>query len=71
MDENIVPLCGSGTTGCHGSLHDHHRASQPSLLAGMPYEAVASALRAKLLPEEREYIVGKKGEGWLNMTYPW
>lgn len=71
VDVNIVPLCGSGTTGCHGSLTDHHRASAPSLLAGMPYEAIVSALRSKLTAAEKDYIVKKKSEGWLNEHYSW
>jgi len=71
VPQNIVPLCGSGTTGCHGALTDHHRASAPSRLEGQEWTVVAAALRAKLLPEEVDYIKGKKGLLWLNRVYPW
>lgn len=70
IDANIVPLCGDGTRGCHGALTDHHNASWPSLLMGWPWTSVASALRRRLSHEEREYILGKKGEDWLSRVYP-
>ena len=70
VDANIVPLCGSGTTGCHGALTDHHLATAPSLLKGRPWEFVASALRGRLTDEEVEYVVAKKGADWLNRHYP-
>jgi hypothetical protein len=70
LDCNIVPLCGSGTSGCHGALTDHHVATSPSLLYGAEWTVVAAALRARLLPEEHRYIVSKKGEDWLNRAYP-
>lgn len=60
VDENIIPLCGSGTTGCHGKLTDHSRGWQP----------IAASVRRSLLPAETAYILRKKGDDWLNRVYP-
>jgi len=60
VDANIVGLCGSGTSGCHGALHDHRRG----------WEQVAARLRASLRPEEIEYVDFKKGRWWLDKHYP-
>lgn len=60
VDENIVPLCGSGTSGCHGALTSHP--------AG--WQRVAARLRANLRDEEIAYIVTKKSQAWLDETYP-
>ena len=60
LDENIVPLCGSGTTGCHGRLHSHERG----------WRVVASALRRNLLHVEIQYVLRKRGVDWLDETYP-
>lgn len=70
VDENIVPLCGSGTSGCHGALTDHHKASWPSLLVGYQWEVVATHLRRRLTKDEFKYILEKKGREWLDRTYP-
>lgn len=60
VDANIVPLCGSGSSGCHGLLHSHARG----------WLVVAAALRRRLLPEEAAYVEAKKGRGWLDRAYP-
>lgn len=60
VDANIVPLCGSGTTGCHGKLTDHSR--------GWPL--IAAALRRSLTPDEIAYVTAKKGRDWLDRVYP-
>jgi len=60
VDENIVPLCGSGSTGCHGALTDHRNG----------WLLVAAALRADLTADEIAYCIQKKGEDWLDRTYP-
>ncbi len=57
---NIVPLCGSGTAGCHGALTDHRRG----------WETVAGILRARLRPDELAYVLEKKGQDWLDRVYP-
>lgn len=63
IDENIVAGCGSGTTGCHGTLTGQAR-SDPE------YRKVAADLRRNLREEEYGYILAKKGKDWLNRTYP-
>jgi len=70
VEDNIVPLCGSGTSGCHGALHDHHPASFPSTLQGKPWTIIAAELRATLTPREISYVISKKGTDWLNRVYP-
>ena len=57
---NIVPLCGSGTTGCHGAIETH----SPG------WEAIAHAVRDSLSPLEEQYILAKKGQYWLDRYYP-
>lgn len=57
---NLAPLCGSGTTGCHGRLE----ARDP---------AARAALRANLTDANRWYITYKFGHGseaWLDRAYP-
>lgn len=70
IDANIIPLCGNGTTGCHGALTDHHKASAPSRLEGEPWTVIASAVRATLRLTEVNYVLEKKGQDWLNRVYP-
>jgi hypothetical protein len=70
VEDNIVPLCGSGTSGCHGSLTDHHPASWPSHLEGAEWTEISSALRATLRKSEVKYILTKKGKSWLERVYP-
>jgi hypothetical protein len=57
VESNIVPLCGSGTTGCHGKLHSADAEA-------------AKLLRSRLRDEEVEYVIGRKGEAWLDRIYP-
>ena len=54
---NLVPLCGSGTTGCHGRVENRDRMSR-------------SILRSKMSLNEREYVIEKQGIGWLDRHYP-
>lgn len=60
VDDNIAPGCGSGTTGCHGALTAHTR----------EWRVIASQLRASLTDAEVAYILQKKGQDWLDRTYP-
>lgn len=53
IDENIVPLCGDGTRGCHAEVE--YRTA-----------GYRQRLRAKLSPDEYAYIIDKKGASWLN-----
>lgn len=56
-ESNIVGLCGSGTTGCHGLIE----ANDP---------AATYLLRARLTDAEYAYVVTKMGEGWLDRRLP-
>jgi hypothetical protein len=58
--ENLIPLCGTGTTGCHGIYED--RAPGWRMIAGM--------IRKALSVEKVGYVVGKKGEDFLDRYYP-
>lgn len=56
-ESNVVGLCGSGTTGCHGLVE----ARDP---------AASYLLRARLTDAEYSYVLTKMGEGWLDRRYP-
>lgn len=57
VDFNLVPLCGGGTIGCHGDVEGWHRTAR-------------QRLRQRLTQGEVEYVIGKKGEAWLDRMYP-
>lgn len=56
VEENLVPLCGSGTTGCHGAVE--HR--DPT---------ACRFLRATLTDAELRYVRTMKGERFLDRYY--
>jgi 5-methylcytosine-specific restriction endonuclease McrA len=56
-ESNIVGLCGSGTTGCHGLVEARNRTA-------------CHVLRTTLTDAEYSYLVSKKGEDWLERYYP-
>ena len=62
VDDNLVPLCGSGTEGCHGDV-EHWRAM------------ARQRLRRLLRPEEVRYVNRRGVElgkpGLLDTLYPW
>lgn len=60
VSENIIPLCGSGTHGCHGLIESH----------GRGHREIASRIRHRLRPEELRYALTKKGDVWLDEYYP-
>jgi hypothetical protein len=60
LDENLVPLCGDGTMGCHGILETH-----PS-----GWEYTAMRLRLRLHEDEISYIVQKESQAFLDRYYP-
>jgi len=66
VDANIIPLCGSGVSGCHGVLTSHHRDGS----TGMTYEEAATGLREALREDEVAYVTQKKSQAWLDRTYP-
>lgn len=54
--DNLVPLCGSGTTGCHGLVEDRDMWAR-------------SLLGRRLSRREIAYVVAKRGAGWLERHY--
>jgi hypothetical protein len=60
LDQNLVPLCGDGTSGCHGILTTH-----PS-----GWEWTAMRLRLHLNDDELEYVRAKAGAEFLDRYYP-
>lgn len=57
---NLVPLCGSGTTGCHGRVEARDKEAR-------------AAVRANLLEGHKWYLTYKLGHGapaWLDKAYP-
>lgn len=67
VDDNIVPGCGSGTTGCHGlltsSMEDPHHPE------GLTVGEARELLLANLSVRERAYAETKKYPGWLEDYY--
>lgn len=57
VPENVVELCGSGTTGCHGRVESRDVAAR-------------SRLRKSLTSEEIAYVLDRKGVAWLDDAYP-
>lgn len=55
--ENLVSVCGSGTTGCHGKIEARDR---PTL----------ASVRMALTSAQRDYLVAKRSLAWLDRHYP-
>lgn len=55
--ENLAPLCGHGTVGCHGDVEARRNDAR-------------GRLRERLTLEQRRYVLGKKGYAWLVKNYP-
>lgn len=55
--ENFAPLCGSGTTGCHGLIEARDREAR-------------AKLRRALTPANIAYLDRKVGPWWLERHYP-
>jgi 5-methylcytosine-specific restriction endonuclease McrA len=49
IEDNVVPLCGDGTRGCHGKVESHDPSALLQLCAG-------------LTDAEYAYVIGKLGE---------
>lgn len=56
VEDNLIPLCGSGSDGCHGALH-----GSPYMRAGRRWEAqdVRRAIGLGLRPSEYHYVLVK------------
>lgn len=57
--ENLLPVCGSGTTGCHGLIEGRSEWAR-----GRVREAILAD------PAMTDYVVERKGWGWLDKAYP-
>jgi 5-methylcytosine-specific restriction endonuclease McrA len=57
IDDNLVPLCGDGVSGCHGDVEAYRPGARHSL-------------RIALTRQEVEYVTAKKGRAWLDNAYP-
>lgn len=67
--ENLIPLCGDGTTGCHGIYTT--RAAGLSLDGQIrTWSEVADGIRRTFLPDELEYVITNAGEYYLERRYP-
>ena len=55
-ESNLTPLCGTGTTGCHGLIE----ARNP---------AACKSLASRLTDAEYAYVVHHMGEGWIERRY--
>lgn len=59
--ENLAPLCGTGTTGCHGRIHARDLVAR-------------SLLRQSMTSDNLAYLIHKLGDGpaaaWLERHYP-
>jgi hypothetical protein len=54
--DNLVPLCGSGTTGCHGLIEAHEMWA-------------CTRLGQRLTNAERQYVIDTKGAYYLERRY--
>lgn len=67
--DNLIPLGGSGTTGCHGI----YTSRMPGLGCDgkrRTWEQVAVAIRWSLTPRELRYVTDKVGQEGLDSRYP-
>lgn len=56
--DNLIPLCGSGSAGCHGKAEAERD------------RATLTRIRHSLTPYEAAYVLRKKGEDFLDRYYP-
>lgn len=68
VDDNIVPGCGSGTTGCHGLLTS--RREDPHHPAGLTVAEACARMNERLTGRERTYAAEKKDPGYVDRVYP-
>jgi hypothetical protein len=57
VDENLVPVCGDGSRGCHGAIERRE-------------PGYRQRLRGRLKAVEVAYVLGKRGAAWLDRHYP-
>ena len=68
VEDNIVPGCGSGSTGCHGLLTS--KREDPHHPAGLSVAEAHDLMNRRLTDRERAYAEQKKWPGYVDETYP-
>lgn len=68
VDDNIVPGCGSGTTGCHGLLTS--AMEDPRHPEGLTVAEARDRMNRRLTDRERAYAETEKYVGWVDDAYP-
>lgn len=68
-DDNMIPLCGNGTTGCHGIYTSRMRGVSFDGVT-RTWEQVASLIRKSLTAEEIAYVTERVGIDGLERRYP-
>lgn len=57
VPENLIPVCGDGTRGCHSDIEERR-------------EGAREKVRATLLPCHIDYLARECGWGWIDRQYP-
>lgn len=69
VEENLVPLCGSGTTGCHGAFDGGIPTTTPPSLWRVTSDEVSRALWRRLTATERFYVITKESLAWAERRF--
>jgi len=67
--DNLIPLCGSGTTGCHG-IYTSRMAAVCGDGTRRTWREVADRIRRSLTLPEATYMLDRVGEEGLQRRYP-
>jgi hypothetical protein len=67
--DNVIPLCGDGSRGCHG-IYTSHWTGESYDGQTRTWADVADAIRRSLTPSETAYLISLRGEDWLDRRYP-
>lgn len=67
--DNLIPLCGDGTTGCHG-IYTSRMTGVSGDGRRRTWEEVADQIRRSLTLEEISYVTSRVGEPGLDRRYP-
>lgn len=57
VDDNIGPVCGDGTVGCHSDIEEYRAGAR-------------EAYRLAMTPSEVAYVTARKSLAWLDRHYP-
>jgi hypothetical protein len=67
--DNLIPLCGNGTRGCHGIYTSRHDGESFDSRKRSWFD-VASAIRRTLTAAEKQHVLNHVGEAGLERRYP-